>query len=114
MRNQSRVPANREHSQGKRLLLKAALLDHGGDMKPCNIGMAVVSEKRTTYVPFGFTAAWPGVGTVYSRPSLVRTVNGEKGVLCNNSLMRGIMAAAYSKATDASMKENPVTRSAVT
>lgn len=26
----------------KRLLLKAALLDHGADMKPCHIGMAVV------------------------------------------------------------------------
>ncbi len=34
--------ANREHSQAKRLLLNAGLLDYGGDMKPCNIGMGVV------------------------------------------------------------------------
>jgi hypothetical protein len=34
--------ANREDSQAKCLLLNAGLLDHGGDMKPCNIGMAVV------------------------------------------------------------------------
>lgn len=34
--------ANRELFPAKRLLLSAALLNHSGDMKPCNIGMAVV------------------------------------------------------------------------
>jgi hypothetical protein len=36
--------------------------------------------------------------------SLVRAVNGENGVLCNSALLRGIIAAAYLKSADASIK----------
>jgi len=56
-----------------------------------------LSEKTTTYVPFGFTAAWSDVGTTYFRPSLVRMVNGSNGAACNNSRIRGITIQFYWK-----------------
>jgi len=65
-------------------------------MKPCNIGMAVVIREEDDIRPLGFTAAWSALEGVFA--AITRSDRERRnGVLCNNSLMRGIMARAYRK-----------------
>jgi hypothetical protein len=56
-----REPRN---SSREALLLSAGLLDYGGDMKPCHIGMGVVIREKDEIGPFG----------IYS--GMVRSRNG--------------------------------------
>jgi hypothetical protein len=63
--------------------------------KPEIFALLPSSAKTITYVPFGGTAAWSAVGTLYSRPSLVRMVKSSNGIACSSSRIRGITRRIY-------------------